>query len=77
MANLTITVDDEVLKLARRRALDQRTSVNALLREYLESYSGWREDRNQAVRRFLSRAQQSRASRGDHQWSREDLHERP
>jgi plasmid stability protein len=38
--NLTITVDDEVLRRARIRALSQGTSVNAVLREFLESYAG-------------------------------------
>ena len=35
MANLTITIDDELLRRARLRALEQGTSVNALLRDYL------------------------------------------
>ena len=38
--NLTIVVDDEVLRRARIRALEQGTSVNAVLREFLESYAG-------------------------------------
>jgi plasmid stability protein len=38
--NLTIAVDDEVLRRARIRALEQGTSVNAVLREFLESYAG-------------------------------------
>jgi len=40
MANLTITIDDELLKRARLRALERNTSVNALLREYLEVFAG-------------------------------------
>ncbi|HQR52232.1 MAG TPA: DUF6364 family protein [Burkholderiales bacterium] len=36
MANLTLTIDDEVLKKARIHALERGTSVNALVREYLE-----------------------------------------
>lgn len=40
MANLTITVDDRLLKQARMRALEDGTSVNALLRSYLERYAG-------------------------------------
>ncbi|TDJ07174.1 MAG: MerR family transcriptional regulator, partial [Deltaproteobacteria bacterium] len=43
MANLTISIDEEVLKLARIKALKQGTSVNAVLRDYLESYSGSRQ----------------------------------
>ncbi len=40
MANLTISVDDVLLKRARIKALKNVTSVNALLREYLEAYTG-------------------------------------
>lgn len=39
MANLTITLDDELLRRARMRALEQDTSVNALLRDYLEAFA--------------------------------------
>ncbi len=40
MANLTITIDERLLKQARMRALEDGTSVNALLRTYLERYAG-------------------------------------
>ena len=40
MANLTITVDEGTLKRARIQALEEDTSVNADLREYLEEYAG-------------------------------------
>jgi predicted nucleic acid-binding protein len=40
MGNLTITIDDRLLKQARMRALEDGTSVNALLRTYLERYAG-------------------------------------
>ncbi|MBL8539577.1 MAG: hypothetical protein JNK68_04320 [Betaproteobacteria bacterium] len=36
MANLTLTIDDEVLKKARIHALERGTSVNALVRDFLE-----------------------------------------
>ena len=39
MANLTITIEDDLLKKARIRALEQGTSVNALLRDYLVAYA--------------------------------------
>lgn len=40
MANLTVAIDDDLLRRARIRALESGTSVNALLREYLEDYAG-------------------------------------
>lgn len=39
MANLTLAIDANVLKRARRRALDEVTSVNAVVREYLSNYA--------------------------------------
>lgn len=76
MGNLTITVDDESLKKARIRALQEGTSVNALLREFLDSYSGVSREQRKAVSRIagLSRASQSR--RDGLKWNRDELHER-
>lgn len=38
MSNLTIAVDDELIKLARVRAIQQGTSLSAKVREFLQSY---------------------------------------
>lgn len=38
MTNLTIAIDEEVLRRARIRALEQGSSVNAVLREFLLRY---------------------------------------
>jgi hypothetical protein len=76
MANLTITVDDEALKKARLKALEQGTSVNALLRNYLESYAGVRGRQQQATRVILELSSRSQARSGGVSWTRDDLHER-
>jgi plasmid stability protein len=76
VSNLTITVDDEVLKRARIRALEQGTSVNAVLRDVLEAYAGIQPEQREAVRSLLSQARASAARRGGARWSREELHER-
>jgi hypothetical protein len=76
MANLTITVDNVVLKKARIRALEQGTSVNAVLREYLESYAGARGTRESAVDNLLRLAQAAKSQRGKKRWTRDELHER-
>ena len=64
MTNLTITVDEGTLKRARMRALEEDTSVNAILREYLEDYADRRQERREAGRRLLEAARNSRASSG-------------
>lgn len=76
MGNLTITVDDESLKKARIRALQEGTSVNALLREFLDSYSGVRREQREAVRRIAELSRESRSRRGGTKWTRDELHER-
>ena len=36
---LTLTIDEETLRRARIRALEQGTSVNAVVREFLQRYA--------------------------------------
>lgn len=78
MANLTITVDEETVKRARIRALEEGTSVNALLRGYLEEYSGIRREREEAGRKLLELAKKSGMSSGGKGLpEREELYDRP
>ncbi len=79
MANLTISVDEEVLKRARIRALEENSSVNAVLAKYLERYARTdelRQRREQALRSLLELADRCQAGRGGETWTRDDLHER-
>jgi plasmid stability protein len=79
MANLTINVDEEVLKRARIRALEENTSVNAVLGEYLRGYARLdevRRDRLAALDRLLEVADRYPIDRGKRRWNRDVLHER-
>jgi len=76
MANLTISVDNEVLKKARIRALEQNTSVNAVLREFLASYAGAVKEHDKAVQKVISLSESSLSRRGKRQWNRDELYER-
>lgn len=75
MPNLTLTIDEETLRRARIRALEQGTSVNAVVREFLQRFA---EDESQrtALREFLELAETSEASsgQGGRAWHREDLY---
>ena len=78
MANLTITVDEETVKRARIRALEEGTSVNALLRGYLEEYSGVRREKREAWRKIQELAKSSGfSSGGEGLPKREELYDRP
>jgi hypothetical protein len=77
VANLTLSIDDELLHQARVRALEMHTTVNALVREYLESLAGEHPAR-QALAEFLAITDTVHASSGPHgrTWKREDLYDR-
>jgi plasmid stability protein len=75
MANLTLSLDDELLQKAREAAVREHTSVNALVREYLKQYVNARERRLRALDTLDALAERT-ASASDESWSRESLHER-
>ncbi len=76
MTNLTITVDEALLKRARIRALEQGTSVNAVLRDYLESYAGLAAEREAATKAILELSEVAQSRHEGPRWTREELHQR-
>ncbi len=77
MTNLRITVDEQTLKRARMRALEEDTSVNTVLRDYLESYAGVRRERREAWRKIREFAKSSgMSSSGRGLPKREELYDR-
>ena len=73
--NVTLSIDDEVIQRARRKAEAMGTSVNQLIRDYLERLAGETdvpEDAGEFER--LSRMAQGN-SRG-WKFNRDELHER-
>lgn len=77
MTNLTLTVDADLLKRARIRALERDTSVNALVREYLKELAGQVKERD-AIGALLDLAEHSEAGSGPagRTWTRDELYER-
>ena len=74
MANLTLSLDDALLRRAREAALQQNTSVNSLVRDFLSRYVKARSRRLEALEGFEAVASASQsASQGP--WSRESLHD--
>lgn len=63
MTNLTLSMDEDVLRRARVRALERGTSVNAVAREYLEEFAG-ENPAKEGIREFLALADQASASSG-------------
>jgi hypothetical protein len=75
MANLTLAIDDALLQRAREVALQEHTSVNALVRNFLGRYVEARSRRLEALEQFEAVATGSQSA-SQQPWSRESLHER-
>jgi Family of unknown function (DUF6364) len=72
--NLTLAIDDHVLRAARKIAAEQDTTVNQLVREYLERLIS---DRRKIAReKLLEFMDNSTATFDTTKWKREDLYER-
>ena len=73
--NLTLSIEKEVLLEARKYALEHRTTVNQLVRDYLTNLAGLDERRRLARERLLA-AMDRGIDIGPITWTRDDLHER-
>ncbi len=77
MTNLTISVDEALVRQARVRAIQEGTSVSAKVREFLAAYAQGGQTPQVAAQSFLDAARHSRANSSARPWSRADAHERP
>jgi len=77
MKNITLAIDEEMLERARLVAVEKKTTVNAMVREFLADVAG-RDERLQKAReglRELMRNSKGRM-RTDFKFDREETHER-
>lgn len=76
MANLTITVDEDVLRRARIRALERHESVNAYLARTLERYADSGISARAVFAELGARADASQTGTegSGRTWTRDDLH---
>jgi len=82
MANLTLVIDEDVLRRARVRAAQDGTSVNAEVRDYLTGYANGAETVAERRRRAMARLIKLADSMPDvgglegRTWTRDDLYDR-
>jgi hypothetical protein len=76
--HLTIALEETVLERAGLKARQQGTSVDEVLRSYLESYADTQQegDRQEAVRTLLDLSSKAQSGSGGRKWTRDELHER-
>ena len=77
MSNITLSVDDDVIKKVRKIAIDKNTTLTAMIREFLISVSTRdTQEKNDAVRTLQNSFKTISRDMGQRTWTREDLHER-
>jgi hypothetical protein len=74
--NLTLALDENLLRAARKVALDRNTSVNQLVRDYLARLVRETDQRQAALARLEEVFRTNRIKVGRRTWKREDLHDR-
>ena len=77
MPNVTFSVDDELLRRARKVALDRDTTVTQLLRTYLEQLVGGASLARQRADEFRRVANELARNAGGEKFNREELYDRP
>lgn len=76
MKNITLSVSEETLREVRKIAAERETTVNALVREYLEQLAANKARRARLRREIAKFAAKSGARVGRIKWSRDEAHER-
>lgn len=76
MKNVTIALDEATLREARRIAAERSTSLNGMIREFLDQLVQRESKAAKARRRIVDLCLKSRAERGTERWTRDELHER-
>jgi serine/threonine-protein kinase RIO1 len=77
MSNITLNVPNEVLDEARVFAAERRTTVNALVRNYLTSIATQRKRVKQAMEELREMSEKTEARLGpDYKFDRAGLYER-
>jgi hypothetical protein len=77
MKNITLAVEDDVLEKARIVAAERRTTVNAMVRDFLTEIATRDDKLDKARRDLLELIDNSTGDMGpDWRWNRDEIYER-
>jgi siroheme synthase (precorrin-2 oxidase/ferrochelatase) len=75
--NLTLSIDKNLLREARKAAVEMDTTVNSLVREYLREFVRKKaEEKELFLREWEQLMDANPVNMSEKSWSREELHER-
>ena len=72
--NITLAIDEDLLTTVRALATMKRTSVNELVRTYLQRLVAQEQERDEVTEELLKLSRESKADMGDWRPSREDTY---
>ena len=73
--NVTLSIDDETLARARELAMRRGTSLNQMIRDYLEEVASDLSS-DEILRELNNLWENGSGDSGGRRWTREELHER-
>ena len=73
--NVTLSIDDQTVARARQLAQQRGTSLNQMIRDYLDSLTA--SDPAQTVAELRRLWQEEQGNSGGWKWNREELYDRP
>ena len=76
MKNVTLAIDEALLREARRIAAERSTTLNAMIREFLQELARSESHAAKARSRIVELCRDTNAEVGPRTWSRDELHER-
>ena len=75
--NLTLSIDSQLLKEARKAALEMDTTVNSLVRDYLKEFVRKKiEESDLFLNEWLQLMESNAIDMKNRTWTRDELHER-
>ena len=76
--NITLSVDEEVVKKVRKIAIDKDTTLTAMVRAYLTSVAESGDTaRQERIAKFRETSERLSRDMGPRTWTREELYDRP
>ena len=76
MSNVTLSIEEGDLKQARIQALQNGTSLNAVIRDFVKQYINRDTHYQQLTERLLKHTENVNELEGGRDWTREELYDR-
>jgi hypothetical protein len=76
MPNITLSVDDNIIKKVRKIAIEKNTTLTAMVRDYLTSVAiRDTQEKNEAIKKLRKSFKTISRDMGRRKWTREALYE--